>query len=81
MADFRACDRFDVRDRLSEIQVPALVVVGEDDTLTPPAAAEKLAAGLAPHVEIAVIEGAGHLPMVEQPRLVADAVQPFLDRL
>ena len=56
-------------------------MVGEDDTLTPPAAAEKLAAGLAPHVEIAVIEGAGHLPMVEQPRLVADAVQSFLDRL
>ena len=81
VADFRACDAFDVRERLGEIRAPALVVVGEDDVLTPPAAAEKLAAGLAPRVEIAVIQGAGHLPTVEQPRLVAAAVQSFLDRL
>jgi pimeloyl-ACP methyl ester carboxylesterase len=81
VADFRACDGFDVRGRLGEVEAPALVVVGEDDVLTPPAAAQKLAAGLAPRVEIAVIPGAGHLPMVEQPRRVAAAIQSFLDAL
>jgi 3-oxoadipate enol-lactonase len=80
VADFRACDAFDARDRLGEIEAPSLVLVGEHDELTPPAAAERLAAGLA-RVEVAVIRGAGHLPMVEQPRLVADAIQRFLDRL
>ena len=36
LGDFRACDQFDVRSRLSEIQARVLVVTGEDDVFTPP---------------------------------------------
>jgi pimeloyl-ACP methyl ester carboxylesterase len=80
IADFRACEAFDVRDRLHEVQAPALVLVGDRDELTPPFLAERLAAGL-PNAELVILRGAGHLPMVEQPRQVADAVQRFLDGL
>ena len=34
-ADFRACDRFDVMDRLPEIDLPVLIICGADDNLTP----------------------------------------------
>ncbi|RMF43986.1 MAG: alpha/beta fold hydrolase, partial [Anaerolineae bacterium] len=34
--DFTACDAFDVRSSLSSLQIPALVVCGEDDKMTPP---------------------------------------------
>jgi pimeloyl-ACP methyl ester carboxylesterase len=36
LGDFQACDAFDVMERLPEIQVPVLIISGEDDKLTPP---------------------------------------------
>jgi pimeloyl-ACP methyl ester carboxylesterase len=80
LADFRACDAFDVRERLAEIEAPALVVVGDQDELTPPRVAERLAAGLR-QAELVVVRRAGHLVTVEKPRAVADAIQRFLDGL
>ena len=41
--DFQACDRFDVRERLSEIRARVLVITGEDDLLTPPKFGQYLA--------------------------------------
>jgi pimeloyl-ACP methyl ester carboxylesterase len=78
--DFRACDAFDLTERLGEIDVPALVVAGDADRMTPPAQAEQLAAGL-PRAELVVVRGAGHLPQVERPRVVADAIERFLSGL
>jgi 3-oxoadipate enol-lactonase len=45
--------------------VPALVMVGENDRMTPPAAAVALAADL-PQARLEVLEGAGHFPMMEE---------------
>src|SRR5205085_412778 len=50
----------DLRHAEAHVRVPALVVVGDQDRLTPPAAARRLAASL-PHGRLAVIEGAGHV--------------------
>ncbi|TKX76346.1 alpha/beta fold hydrolase, partial [Halorubrum sp. SD626R] len=44
--DFLTCHRFDVRERLDEIGVPALALVGAHDELTPPAYHEYLADGI-----------------------------------
>jgi pimeloyl-ACP methyl ester carboxylesterase len=76
--DFRTCHRFDVRDRLSEIDAPTLALVGEHDSLTPPAYHEYLAEHTGG--EYAEIADAAHLAMVERPAAFSDRVGAFLDR-
>jgi 3-oxoadipate enol-lactonase len=78
--DFLSCHTFDVRDRLDEIEVPALAVVGEHDGLTPPRFHEYLADQL-PDCELAVVENAAHLAMIEQPRAFNAAIEQFLERI
>ena len=34
--DFLCCDKFDIMDRIGEIKLPALVIVGDQDNMTPP---------------------------------------------
>jgi pimeloyl-ACP methyl ester carboxylesterase len=76
-ADLRACDAFDVTARLGEVRLPTLVIVGRDDRMTPPALAQELRDGIAgAHLEI--VEGAGHMVMLEQPAVVAGHLQSFL---
>ncbi|GGX62854.1 hypothetical protein GCM10010324_04490 [Streptomyces hiroshimensis] len=69
-----ACDAlaaFDVRAELTRISVPALVIVGAEDTTTPPADARVLVAGIH-DAKLAVVPGASHLAPVEQPAAVTD---------
>jgi pimeloyl-ACP methyl ester carboxylesterase len=61
---------------LPSITVPTLVVVGEDDQLTPPEVAEHMAA-LIPQARLVVIPGTGHLPPIEAPAAVIEAVREF----
>ncbi len=77
--DFLACDRFDEIARLNEIDVPVLVLCGRDDVMTPPEGARRLAESL-PNARLEIIEGAGHMLMLEKPQAVVAAVQRFLDR-
>ncbi len=72
--------RADRTDTLSTISVPTLVVVGENDGLTPPDVAEHMA-GLIPHADVVVIPGAGHLPPIESPDAVSDALRAFWGKL
>ena len=58
--------RVDYTSLLRHIRVPTLVVVGSEDVYTPVAMAEQLRDGI-PGAELAVIEGAGHMPNVERP--------------
>lgn len=67
----------DYRPVLAGTAEPCLVVVGADDVYTPVAAAEALHA-LVPHSVLVVIEGAGHLPGVEQPEAFNRALLEFL---
>jgi pimeloyl-ACP methyl ester carboxylesterase len=73
-------DRPDATPLLGQVAVPALVVVGAEDVLTPPALAQALAAGL-PDGRLAVVEGAGHLSSLEQPEAFNAAVRSFLHTL
>ncbi|WP_443058078.1 alpha/beta fold hydrolase, partial [Streptomyces sp. KLMMK] len=69
-----SCDAlaaFDVRAELTRISVPALVIVGAEDTTTPPADARVLVAGIH-DAKLAVVPGASHLAPVEQPSAVTD---------
>lgn len=64
-------------DRASAIRVPTLVLVGDEDSITPPALSEQLVS-LIPGATIAVIAGAGHLANLEQPTAFNSAVDTFL---
>jgi pimeloyl-ACP methyl ester carboxylesterase len=80
LGDLTACDRFDVMERLGEIDIPTLVVSGSADQLAPVKYAHYLAEHIA-GAQIAIVEGAGHMVMLERPVGVADAVHGFLGRL
>jgi len=58
---------------LAAANVPVLVVVGADDTITPPAAARQMA-DTAPASTLVSIDGTGHLAVAEDPEAVAAAI-------
>lgn len=64
-------------DRLDQIGVPALVLVGEEDRSLPPPLSRRIHDGLR-HSTFDVIPGAGHLSSLEQPVYVTDAIVDFL---
>lgn len=64
----------DTRDRLHEIAVPVLVMVGEQDTETPPSYAEAIASRI-DGARLVVIPGAGHLLNLEAPDVVNDLLR------
>ena len=70
-------DRFDSTSTLADIDVPALVLVGEDDALTPPLAAKEIVAGLT-EGRYAEFPGAGHLSPLERPAEFNEEVLVFL---
>ncbi|WP_329122595.1 alpha/beta fold hydrolase [Streptomyces sp. NBC_01465] len=70
-------ERPDYGETLAAVTAPVLILVGADDVYTPVATAESLHR-LVPHATLAVIEGAGHLPGVEQPDRFNAALIPFL---
>ncbi|WP_225804079.1 alpha/beta fold hydrolase [Streptomyces sp. NK15101] len=73
-------ERPDYRETLAAVAVPALVVVGRDDTYTPVADAEEMHA-LLPHSTLTVIERAAHLPNLERPEEFDAALDAFLRSL
>ncbi|MEW2623893.1 alpha/beta hydrolase [Streptomyces sp. NPDC048106] len=73
-------ERPDYRPLLPRVTVPALVVVGADDTYTPVSDAESLHAAL-PDSTIEVIEGAAHLPNLERPEGFNRVLEAFLRRV
>ncbi|MCK5635708.1 MAG: alpha/beta hydrolase [Anaerolineales bacterium] len=75
--DFVACNQFDICDQLPEIQAPTLILCGEQDRLTPLKYARHLDAEI-PESTLVLIEGAGHMVMLEQPLEVTGAVEQYL---
>lgn len=69
-----------LRDRLAEIEPPTLLVWGADDYIIHPSAVSIWAEGL-PRVEVRVVPGVGHAPMLERPRETAEAYADFLRRV
>jgi len=65
---------------LATISVPTLILVGEEDVLTPPAESEALAKAI-PGAQLVKIAKAGHLSNFEQPAAFNQALQGFLGRL
>ncbi len=70
-------DRPDSRPVLPELDVPALVIVGQEDALTAPASAQAMASAL-PAARLVEIPSSGHTPSMERPIPTADAILAFL---
>lgn len=65
---------------LASIRVPALVVVGDEDALTPPPEMTRMAAAI-PGATFARIEGAGHLANLENTPAFNQVVRTFLEQV
>lgn len=70
-------DRADSTDLLATIDVPTLVVVGQEDEITPPALGRSLTAAI-PSAAMTTIAGAGHVAPLEAPIAVSRVMAEFL---
>lgn len=69
----------DLRDRLSAIAAPTLLIAGTEDAVTPPVMSEALRAAI-PGARMAEIAGAAHMIPVEKPAEVADLIRQQVAR-
>jgi pimeloyl-ACP methyl ester carboxylesterase len=70
-------NRADSRPDLALLGCPTLVLVGEQDTLTPPDRAAEMASAI-PNASQVVVPDCGHLSTLEQPERVTEALLDFL---
>ena len=79
-SDFLACDEFDVMERVNKIQVPTLLISGSADRMTPPNRSEYLRDQIE-GAQLHIVEGVGHMVMIERPDEVAGLLSEFLDQI
>jgi pimeloyl-ACP methyl ester carboxylesterase len=77
-ADLTACNDYRGAAAVAaNVSVPMLLVLGDQDVMTRPSAAEPIA-NAAPDATTVIVEGAGHLLFVERPDVVNEALVGFL---
>lgn len=69
--------RYDVRDRLHEIKIPAFVSVGRHDWILPVQLSEEIARGIS-GAKLVVFENSGHLPPLEEKTLFKKEVDDWM---
>ncbi len=75
--DFLSCSKLDITNLVSGIKVPALVVCGSDDKMTPPDLSRFICEQV-PGARLALLDGAGHYVMWEKPRELNAAISGFV---
>jgi pimeloyl-ACP methyl ester carboxylesterase len=78
--DLFACNSFDVIGQLDQIRIPTLILCGSQDKMTPVRYAEYLHEHI-PSSQLQIVEGAGHMLMLEQPSETARFLSNFLDQI
>ena len=84
MATFQAACHalatLDIREAVARIELPCLVLVGEEDEATPPPMSAELAS-LLPDARLKVLSGCAHVPQLQNPALflaaIGEALAPF----
>ena len=75
-----ACNAYDVAiERASELTVPVLLLMGQQDLMTRPAATEPLAQAISNATTI-IVPKTGHMAMIEQPDVVINELTRFWQR-
>jgi len=72
--------RKSIHEEIRKIQVPTLILCGDQDVATPPAKAKRIKAQIA-NSRLVVIPGAGHSSTIEEPAAVNAAILGFLDEV
>lgn len=78
--DFLSCSRLDLSAELERITVPALLVCGEEDKMTPPEFSRFMADRI-PGAELRIVPGAGHFIMWETAGVLNEVLGDFIRRL
>ncbi len=76
--DFLACDRFDIMNDVEEINLPALILCGDEDELTPVKYSQFLHSRIK-HSKMEVLPGAGHMVMMESSQTFNGKVREFIE--
>ena len=76
----RACDQFDVMERVGTLKVPLLAVVGDKDVMTPPKYSHYMVEKM-PDARAVIIPGATHMVYAEFPDETNQAIEQFLNGL
>jgi 3-oxoadipate enol-lactonase len=66
----------DLRDECANIRIPTLCVVGDEDGSTPVAVVRELAESIG-QARFVIIDGAGHIPSLEQPDALRALIEAF----
>lgn len=79
-ADFEACNKFDRVLSVEKIKVPSLIIVGDEDVMTPVKYSQFLSSNLL-NSQLKIIKGAGHMCMLEKPTEVTKTIENFIAEL
>ena len=80
LKDLQAAKAMDLTQQATGLDVPTLILCGSQDRLTPPALSAHLG-GLIPRSRLSLIEGAGHMLLLEAPARVNEEVLSFAKSL
>ena len=78
--DLRACDQFDVMDKVHKVQLPTHVMCGADDSATPVKFTKYLAQNI-PGAQHEIIDGGSHHVQLEKYQRVNDQIERFMSTL
>ena len=78
--DFLSCSKLDITKVVSGIKLPAMVVCGSEDKMTPPDLSRYIAEQI-PGAKLVLIDGAGHYVMWEKPKELNAAIIAFMRSL
>ncbi|MBN1474005.1 MAG: alpha/beta hydrolase [Syntrophaceae bacterium] len=74
--DLTACDKMDLTDKVKKINLPSLIMCGEEDKMTPPQLSREIAANINGS-KTCFIKNAGHMVMMENPEEFNEALTSF----
>ncbi|KZZ79754.1 hypothetical protein A3766_25390 [Oleiphilus sp. HI0132] len=80
LRDLQACNGFDLMNELASIDLPSLIIVGDQDIMTPPKYADYLKKALA-NASLALIPGGSHMVFAEQADEVNARIDSFINTL
>ncbi len=75
--DFKICDNFDTIDKTDSIEVPCLIIVGNQDKMTPVKFSQFFLDKIK-NSDLNVINDAGHMVMLEKPSEVNKSIENFI---
>ncbi len=75
--DLAACDKMDLTQDVKKIRLPTLILCGTEDKMTPPGLSEQITASVS-DARLCLIEGAGHMVMMEKAQEFNEALNSFV---